>query len=343
MKISLYRFPNQLIAPEEPLATIVWEDGNTCIETNNKDLERELREFYSRPRTVRRALPQKEGILAFKEEIIQPNTEEFFKESIYSIRELNCYGTIEGERKVQLIALDFDGTLWQSVHECYVITVEAFQKLRWPLPAVSDLENRFTRGRFFVRVGEEFVLLMHWISEHPDRDPATMSESEEEALRKRSDGRALFEQMFYQLRKEWQEKHFEKWCALQHPYPGILEQVKILEKHFDKVVIATTKYADSVKRLLSTQGISLEVIGKENTVDKMKQMSLIASTYKKPFHQIVFVDDLLDQVRSVKSLGAKVALASWGYSSSQQKDEARKIGIPILELDHMAEMLIKLF
>lgn len=292
---------------------------------------------------MRRSVSANSGVIGFNEVQIPPYTEEFFRESVYLIRTLNYYGKLEGERKAQIVALDFDGTIWDSVHECFVISSKAYQKLGWSFPDLPDIEEKFRRGRFFVRIGDEFYLLLNWISRHPNRDPETMSEEEQEELRKEAGPRALFEKTFYETREMMRETQFKEWCSLQNPYPGILDQIKEVQKKFFKVVIATTKDAVSVKKLLGLYGLFLDVIGKENTVDKARQMNFISAAYKIPLNQIIFVDDLLDQVKLVKTIGAKGALAGWGYGSNAQKKEAARLKIPVLNLQSFAKDLEELF
>lgn len=225
-----------------PVAKLVWKDGQVEVETDDSLLKKTLLTFYATSLSSIKSVLLREGTVGFKESVRRIDSEELFKESVYFLRQLNCYGKLEEQKKVKLIAFDFDGTLWDSV-----------------------------------------------------------------------------------------------------PYPGVLTQIKKLQEHFSKVVIATTKDSESVGRLLAPYGIGLDVVGKEHSEDKLKQMSFISLTYQKPFNQIVFVDDLFDQIRRVKSLGSKVALAGWGYSSLSQKQEAEKLGIPILELGSFAETLMKLF
>lgn len=346
MKITLYSLletgEGNKIDPE-PKAIVTWDNDQISIETEDKSLEAQLMEFYSKPLSVRRAVSPKEGVVGFKEVEIPPNTEEFFRESVYLVRTLNYYGTLEGDRKVQLVALDFDGTLWDSVHECFILTREAYEKLGWAFPSIDGLEETFTRARFFARTGDDFYLLIKWIEEHPDRDPLTMTPEEEETLRKTNGNRMVFEKAFYAAREEWREKRFQEWCDLQKPYPGMVEQLRKIQKRFSRAVISTTKDAESVKKLLAIYNITLDVLGREITVDKAKQMNVIASTYRTPLNQIIFVDDLLDHVRLVKSLGVKGALAGWGYGNPRQKEEAAKLGIPVLALEDFAEQLVRLF
>ncbi len=180
----------------EPKASVFWEDGRVHIQTTDKELEAQLLEFYSKPLSVPRSVSRKDGVIGLTEVELQPDTEEFFRESVYSIRMLNYFAKLEGERKTQIVALDFDGTLWDSVHECFVMSCEAYKKLGWSLPDASNLEEKFKRGRFFAQTGQDFYLLLKWIGENPDRDPSTMSSDEEAALRKVDGQKMLFEKTF---------------------------------------------------------------------------------------------------------------------------------------------------
>jgi phosphoglycolate phosphatase-like HAD superfamily hydrolase len=343
MKITLYAYPDSESLESEPKAFVFWNDGEITIQTEDQELKQQLEKFYAKPLSVRRSVSLSSGVVGFKEVEILPYTEEFFMESVYLVRTLNYYGKLEGERKAQVVALDFDGTLWDSVHECFVITCKAYEKLGISIPSRPDLEEKFKRGRFFVRIGDEFYLLLNWIIQHPDRDPETMSEEEQESLRKENGLRILFEKTFYEIRQQMRETNFKEWCALQNPYPGILDQIKEIQKKFFKVVIATTKDAASVRKLLGIHGLDLDVVGKENTVDKARQMNFISAAYKVPLSQIIFVDDILEQVKVVRTIGAKGVLAGWGYGSPRQKKEAEHLRIPVLALETFAKTMEELF
>lgn len=331
---------------ESAEAVIILHDGKTDIQTEDGGLRNRLIEICAKPITRGRAVMLKDGFVGYEEIQLMPEQEEFFKEAAYLFREMNYDVRIEEEQKNAILALDFDGTLWDSVQECYLASVKAFNILGWPLPDVTNSEERFRRGRFFPATGKDFYTLLNWIKDHPDRDPVTMTAEEEAALRQesaRNPKAEQFEKVFYDVRSSWMKNDFKGWACVQGPYPGVIDQVRTLEKRFSKIVIATTKDAASAQALLATQGLSFEIIGKERTVDKMKQIIYLSKTYKKPFDEILFVDDLLYQVKAVKSLGAKVALAGWGYNSARQKEEAKRLQIPILEPAAFAGALLRMF
>jgi len=340
MKITLFEKGG-----ETPIAVIVWQDNRALIDASDAILRKTLAELYSKPLYRGRSVTQ-DGFMGYQEIKLNPDEEEFFKETAYLLQEMSFDVCLDGERKNILVALDFDGTIWDSEEECFLVSCEAFKLIGWPLPAIPDLRQKFKRGRFFPAIGKEFYSIIQWIGENPQRDPQSMTPEEETALRQAAqfDSKAdRFEVAFYQVRQEWRKNDFAGWAAVQRPYPGIIDQIRVLEKRFSKVMIATTKFADSAQELLATQGLRLDAIGKEKTTDKMKQMIQLSKTYKKTFREMIFVDDLLMQVKAVKSLGANVALAGWGYSSDRQKEEAKGLNIPVLKLDSFEDSLIKLF
>lgn len=336
MRIKLFSKNNGL-----PAAVI---EGSR-IETTDDFLRNQISKICSETIRPGRSVILENGFIGYQEIEISPTREEFLKETAYLFREMNYDVQIEEEKLNAMLALDFDGTLWDSVLECYWVSVKAFQALGWPLPDLPDFEKRFRRGRFFPATGKDFYTIIDWIDKNRQRDPLTITPDEEAALHRQSesDPKSLqFEKVFYQIRSSWSKSDFAGWAAVQQPYPGVLEQVRRLEKRFSKIVIATTKDIDSTRNLLATCGLTFDIIGKEQTTDKMKQIIYLSKNYKKAFDEILFVDDLLYQVKTVKSLGAKVALAGWGYSSDRQKEEAKQLGIPVLALDTFADCVTEL-
>ena len=104
-----------------------------------------------------------------------------------------------------------------------------------------------------------------------------------------------------------------------------------------EVVIATTRDRASVSAILEKQGILIndrKIISREFSIDKREQMKFITKEYAVSFEEIFFIDDILEHLKLVGSLGVNVVLASWGYSNRQQLSEAKEEGIPILKVPH---------
>ncbi len=244
--------------------------------------------------------------------------------------------------KEHLLALDFDGVLWDSVGECFVTARKAWEVLEGPWPPVS--EAAFRRGRWLVRTGGEFGVLVRLLQEDPERDPETFGN--EEFLARSAADRAFlkrFEAEFYAQRKRARSEEREAWLATQAPYPEVLQEWPSLKQEFREVVICTTKDEGSIRELLATANLKASILAKEFSLDKRDQMGFLAATRGVDPEQIVFVDDLLPNLESVAATGVRVALAGWGYNTPAVRAQARAQGIPVLQAGHVLEGLRALF
>lgn len=347
MRLILYRLVSSEkgeVPSSAPVGSVSFDRGGVQIDCQDPRLRERLQEFFSSPLKVRRPLGLDEGVLAFREVTVKPGEEEFSKEVIYFLRRLGLYGKVEGERKPYLIALDFDGVIWDSVIESFVVAHQVYEKMGGGIPSTPVVEEKFRRGRFLCRDAEDFYTLLRFIEENPAKDPGLVTEEEFHPLRKQeARQRAVFEKEFYRARSLMKQEEYERWCSLQSPYPGVIEEVKELQRSFARVVISTNKDEDSVRRLLSPHDLDLDVVSKEVSTDKSVQVRRISSAYKVPLNQIIFVDDLYENVRLVKSIGAKVAMVKWGYSTRFQQKEARKAGIPVLDLGKITAQLAEFY
>lgn len=235
------------------------------------------------------------------------------------------------------LALDFDGVFWDSVGECYATARRAWHELHGE--ALPECERAFRSGRWLARVGSDFAVLLRLAAAHPEGDLSQFPRAEwEERKRTCPDGQR-FEQAFYRLREEARTQDFSSWAALQGPYPGFVAELPALRDAFGDPAIATTKDAASVEALLAPLGLSLIVLGREFSTDKRLQIGRLCDSWGVAPDQIWFVDDLLDNLRPVQETGARVALAAWGYNTPDERQEAEREGIPVLELGGVARAL----
>ncbi len=240
--------------------------------------------------------------------------------------------------KEHLLALDFDGVLWDSVGECFITARRAWEALGLPWPAVS--EAAFRRGRWLVRTGGEFGLVLRLLQEDPDRDLEALSR--EQLLASSSGGGSFlksFEEEFYAQRQRARREEREAWLAAQAPYPAMLQEWPLLRRAFREVVICTTKDEGSIRELLETADLKASILAKEFSLDKRDQMGFLAATRGVDPERIVFVDDLLANLEPVFETGVRVALAGWGYNTPAARALAREKGIPVLQAGHVLEGL----
>jgi phosphoglycolate phosphatase-like HAD superfamily hydrolase len=234
------------------------------------------------------------------------------------------------------LALDFDGVFWDSVGECYVIAQRAWAELfGHQLP---PCEAGFRAGRWLARVGSDFGVLLQLASEDPGADLHSFPRAEWELRQQVFPGKQ-FEETFYRLREQARRQDPAGWAALQGPYREFVAELPELKRVFGEPAIATTKDAESVHTLLRPLGLDLTVLGREVTTDKKLQIGRLCQEWGVQAAEIWFVDDLLDNLRPVQEIGARVALAAWGYNTPDERDTARREGIPLLRLGHVLEGL----
>ncbi|MHB2021035.1 MAG: hypothetical protein ACYCW6_29205, partial [Candidatus Xenobia bacterium] len=102
-----------------------------------------------------------------------------------------------------VLALDFDGVIWDSVGECWMIASRTWEKLYGPVP--TD-EARFRAGRWLVRTGEDFYVLLRLVGEDPGMDLQHFPQPRFEALRQTwKDEVSRFDREFYQMREQVRE------------------------------------------------------------------------------------------------------------------------------------------
>lgn len=233
-----------------------------------------------------------------------------------------------------ILALDFDGVIWDSVDECYEVARRALKAMGEEPP--GDFQKQFRQARWMVRTGDEFYPVVKLIEERPDTDFTTLDRSEfqqrKAELQERSE---IFHREFYAQRQRLRDQEFERWRELQRPYSQVLEALPRLRKAFQDTVIVTTKDEGSVHRLLGSVGVELPVLGKEFSTDKAEQIRHLAAERGVPTDLVVMVDDLVDNLLQVEPTGARLTLANWGYNTPGEQQRARRKGIAVVSPEEL--------
>lgn len=238
----------------------------------------------------------------------------------------------------RVLALDFDGVIWDSVGECFVMAKRIYTE-RTGLPC-TDLEAAFRRGRWLVRTGGDFLLILQLAMADPDGDLTTFSKADFEKLRvEKAEEIQAFATEFYALRDKTRDEHWKEWLSFQQPYPLLLQQFDELRKVFDQIVVCTTKDTRSAQALLASAGLEMPIYGKELAVHKGDQIHAVCRDHGVEPSQIFFIDDLLENLDQVRPTGVTCGLAAWGYNTASERQRAVAEGYPVLEVFRLAHDL----
>lgn len=235
--------------------------------------------------------------------------------------------------QVKLAAFDFDGVIAETFNEWYFLGLKAFNHMGGDLPSSEKVKEQFRQARSFLKNAEDCYFVFQSIKEGR-LDFHTLTQERFNQLAQpffAKEGKAIASDIYTQ-RATLREHEEEKWLKLFSVFPDITAVLKKVADAFE-VVIATTRDKASVCAILETQGIPIvdsNIIGREFSIDKREHMRFIADEFGISFKEIFFIDDILEHLTLVGSLGVHVVLASWGYSNRQQLSEAKEKGIPIL-------------
>jgi phosphoglycolate phosphatase-like HAD superfamily hydrolase len=240
---------------------------------------------------------------------------------------------------VRVLALDFDGVIADSAREAFAVAVRTFGALH-PTSCLAGREDdaaplaRFLELMPLGNRAEDYAVALMAI----ERGVEIADQAAYDAFYRSLDAGALrtFHRRFYQVRAAWAQADPEGWLAHTPSYPAICELLRRRAGEAE-LAIATSKDRRSVGALLEAYGIADlfegdRVLDKETGVRKRTHVELLARRFACPAREVTFVDDKVNHLFDVASLGARCALAAWGYNGERERREAERAGFLVCEL-----------
>ena len=262
---------------------------------------------------------------------------------------------------MRIVAFDCDGVLFDFYGEDFVVAHNA-------LLAMDPAADPLGRGRAllshpdialatpahpafagfralatFVARAEDYLTAWHVIMERPQDVPAMTEEAFDQARQAWRAVYPAFKEAFYGARRALQEQDMTAWLSMTPPYPGLPQAVAQVANAGAIVVVATGRDNDSTWRLLGHHGMDRhvsEVVSRELSSLKDRQMEYLAGRYQVGPAQLLFVDDALRNVRAVRGR-ATPWLATWGSARPEHLQAAQEEGIATVGLDALADSLLR--
>ena len=261
---------------------------------------------------------------------------------------------------MRALVLDFDGVIFNSAPEAYLVARRTYAELgparpgRGRLPAPGGGFRASREDILADPVYRSFLELMPLGNRAEDY--AVMLSILERGVRvddqeRYDDERARvstgflesFHVRFYEVRTRFQQEHPQRWRALQGPYP---EVVTLLRRRSSDaaLAIATAKDRHSVRLLLEEHGLGdlfpdERLMDKETGRTKAAHLRHLQGELGIPFPEITFVDDKVNHLDAVASLGVRCALSSWGYNGARERELAQRRGYVVCTLESAERLL----
>jgi phosphoglycolate phosphatase-like HAD superfamily hydrolase len=259
----------------------------------------------------------------------------------------------------QILVLDFDGVICNSIHDSYATSLNTYIQLcanhslplKKPLTPNSVFQFEEVHPEIFrafseliplANSAEDYFVLLSIIDKNLAKPIHNQRDFDQYKKIFSPDQLNHFHDAFYQTRSQIRQKNLDQWLNLLPPFPEIPESIHLLSKKMI-LSIATSKDRTSVELLLNHYGIS-DNFKSENILDKdfatSKQHHLIHLQKQRhiPFSCIHFVDDKISHLQSVKKLGVHNYLACWGFNSEREYELARKEGFTLLQIEDLKHL-----
>ncbi len=244
--------------------------------------------------------------------------------------------------KDYIAAFDFDGVIWNSVDECFFLADKVFREMGEELLGdYRSLRNKFREGRYLAKTGDDFYITLKMIQKNPATDFEKVTYEEYYSYRETfSTQLKIFAVKFYDLRRKIQQEDPEKWLSLQGPFEGILKQLPLVKEKFKDLVICSTKDRESIRLLLFRHGLEFTIFGREDSTHKSDQIKALSEKLETPPNKIIFIDDLVENLKHVTEMGCIGVLAEWGYNNPKVWKEAKEKGFFLLTKENITGQLM---
>lgn len=237
-----------------------------------------------------------------------------------------------------ILALDFDGVIVDSIQECLVSGHNAyctFSSRGEPVERFQDLDPAWVAAarkmRNYIRHGEDYLYIAHALA----NDITIAGQQDfDNFLERHQELRSLFFDLITKQRITFSAARPEQWAALNPLYHGMRKFLANYPKKGNLYII-TTKKLLFVFKILKAHDIKLideNVRDTSDGVTKRHLIKKILQNRKVRPDQLYFIDDQVDTLIKVQSTGVNVILAGWGYNNRQQRESAAEKIIPAFTL-----------
>jgi phosphoglycolate phosphatase-like HAD superfamily hydrolase len=261
---------------------------------------------------------------------------------------------------MKLLALDFDGVISDSAVECFWVALRTYVELQPETPLIDafqrlgsdgtccrgQIENDPLYRRFLTLMplgnrSEDFAVILALLEQGTRID--SQADYDRELTGQSEEFLTAFHRRFYEIRYALVERDRDHWLGLMGPYPPFTD---LLRARAGEVAfaVATAKDRRSVLLLLDSYGLGAlfppeRVLDKETGVSKRSHIESLQRRTRVPASEITFVDDKVSHLDRVAPLGARCALATWGYNSAREHVLAEERGYLLCTLENAAALL----
>jgi len=240
------------------------------------------------------------------------------------------------------VVFDFDGVIVDSAHECWVVALKTFKQMGEHLEDTKENKKKYMILRSFLRLADDYYTIFKSIQQGIDVEKIDLSSFRKTREHYVNEGKD-FHKLFYENRNTMKKENITIWLDLHTVYPWVVDSIKELMGKY-LVFIATNKDKLSTIDLLNHFGVNIpeeDILTKEFFLRKEDKLQKISEKYDLDMENILFVEDNLENLIEVQNAirEIKLALVDWSYVPSSQHDDARKLGMVVLNQKNLTAQI----
>ncbi len=228
-----------------------------------------------------------------------------------------------------MICLDFDGVLFDTAREAYLIAHKSFfndDNVEYS----SKRYAKFLILRPFVVSPWQYLLVFDLISENLT-DQVILEKYKQQYKFQPSTKELDFEYKFIKTRNEMMNGNRTNWLKLQKPYSFFRLIKPLLIKQPQYFQIVSTKQTEYILELLNHHGVhwkAVQVWGGDVFEECERSKAIILKRFIQNNVRVIFVDDNSKHLNELNSLKNVEAIsANWGYTGIDDAEDNTKIVI----------------
>ena len=220
--------------------------------------------------------------------------------------------------KQNTLFLDFDGVLFNTLKEAYLICRSAFSDINTDILIDKKKYQQFYKFKFLVYNSWQYYYLMKTLL---DEDNVTNEEIINKynfyLMNRDTNAEKEFDEKYYSTRKYLKDNCFDFWDSLEEPFDFFFEVKKLYDEKKIDIIIVSKKDFNSIKYRLSQYGLNLfdnKIFAKEQLQNYPNKSDFISEYMKNNnIKKAIFVDDNSNNLRPCKDIvGLETLLAGWG-------------------------------
>ena len=215
-----------------------------------------------------------------------------------------------------MVCLDFDGVLFDSAKEAFVIGCETFFGVDSNYDNSRVNYERFLLLRPFVDSAWQYRVVFNILNDDLN-DELMLLEAKQKLKREPQKKDLEFAVKFNYIRTELLNNNRAKWINLNEPYAFFKLLKPLIIKFPDQFYICSTKGSEFIFEILSSHGVNIDIRqiwGKDIFEANNSSKAKILENNVNKQDAIIFVDDSPRHIEDVQCLkNVEAILAKWGY------------------------------